>query len=300
MADNPLDELLVMVQRELGATTAQVVEPGDSPADPRPSVSCDLPDGRRLVAYLPEPPSDRAVCQRRLELLTSSFTDLLTGEPARRPSRPPPGHSLNDELAALTRRAGAMVAVVIDAHSPVIWGASTAVIHTLADNPRNLLLQPRDLTAEFERLGLTRDAPIGDTHHQTTTSSPSVMVEHESSGRPAVHGKNVLPRERSHALAAERAVATVRALPALGSLNKGRHLHYEASGPEGSVLARSFAAIYVLILAFEGETDELRARRAVQLSLPTIERLVLALPPLEPAPGMGGAAAIRLRSPRRR
>jgi hypothetical protein len=193
-----------------------------------------------------------------------------------------------------------MVAVVIDAHSPVIWGASTTVIDTLADKPRNLLLQPHDLTAEFERLGLTRDAPMGDTDHEFPTSNPSVIVENDPPNPAAMHGENELPRERSHALAAERAVATVRALPALGRLNKGRHLHYEASGPEGSVLARSFAAIYVLILAFEGEIDELRARRAVQLSLPTIERLVLALPPLEPAPGMGGAAAIRLRSPRRR
>jgi hypothetical protein len=52
-------------------------------------------------------------------------------------------------------------------------------------------------------------------------------------------------------------------------------------------------------MVFDGEFDELRAERAAQESLPRIERLVLALPPLDPDPQpVGGVAA--LRRPRRR
>jgi hypothetical protein len=93
-------------------------------------------------------------------------------------------------------------------------------------------------------------------------------------------------------------IAALRRLPLLDQLHKGRHLRHVSR--EGSFyLALSFSGIYILVLVFDGEFDELRAERAAHESLPRIERLVLALPPLDPGPQpMGGVIA--LRRPRRR
>jgi hypothetical protein len=96
--------------------------------------------------------------------------------------------------------------------------------------------------------------------------------------------------------ATRKAIAAVRRLPALDGLHKGRHLrHVEREG--NWLLALSFSGIYILCLVFEGEFDELRAERAAAESLPRIERLVLALPPLDPDPPqpMGGVVALRRR-----
>jgi hypothetical protein len=209
---------------------------------------------------------------------------------------------LSDELSTLVRRAGALVAVVIDAHSPVIWGASTKSMETLASNPRSLLLHPSDLTAEFERLGLPTAASLEEAEQPADEppASRSNVAPKPESPASATHSENDVPGLRSQVLAAEEAITVVRALPELESLHKGGHLHYQATGTEGSLLARSFAAIYVLILFFDGKLDELRAKRAIVLALPVIERLVLALPPLDPGPSVGGAAAIRLRPQKRR
>jgi hypothetical protein len=91
-----------------------------------------------------------------------------------------------------------------------------------------------------------------------------------------------------------RAIMTVRALPALDGLHKGRHLrHVEREG--SFLLALSFSGIYIMCLVFDGDFDELRAERAAADALPRIERLVLALPPLDPDPPqpMGGVVALR-------
>jgi hypothetical protein len=55
-----------------------------------------------------------------------------------------------------------------------------------------------------------------------------------------------------------------------------------------------------LTLVFAAAFDELRAERAVLESLPRIERLVLALPPLNPEPPRQGAGVVSMRRPRRR
>jgi hypothetical protein len=193
-----------------------------------------------------------------------------------------------------------LVAVVIDAHSPVIWGASAKSVETLAATRRTLLLLPTELRAELERLGLGANPYGSPARDPSTASYANVTTGPERPGSPDVQPEASLATQRSLALAAERAIAAVRAIPELESLRKGGHLHFQASSAGGSVLARSFAAIYVLILSFDGPMDELRAKRAVALSLPTIERLVLALPPLDPEPRVGGAAAIRLRPQKRR
>jgi len=72
------------------------------------------------------------------------------------------------------------------------------------------------------------------------------------------------------------ALAEVRALPELEGLRKGGHVRHTDSQPGFGCVARSFAAIYVLILVFEGPFDELLVKRAVAQALPTVERLVAA------------------------
>src|SRR5262249_34982212 len=55
------------------------------------------------------------------------------------------------------------------------------------------------------------------------------------------------------------------------------------SGQE--VLARPFASIYVLVLSFNAPVSEPIALGAVLHAAGVIERLVLALPPIDPSPG---------------
>jgi hypothetical protein len=94
---------------------------------------------------------------------------------------------------------------------------------------------------------------------------------------------------------ARRAMAEVRAFPEMGTLHKGGHLRHMVSEPGFGFTARSFAAIYVLILIFDRPFEELLVKRAMAQALPVIERLVAALPPLEPPPPTAGVAAMRVR-----
>ena len=50
-------------------------------------------------------------------------------------------------------------------------------------------------------------------------------------------------------------------------------------------LVRGFANIYLLVLVFEGAFSELYVESAVVHTLPAIEQMLLALPPLDPEPG---------------
>jgi hypothetical protein len=97
---------------------------------------------------------------------------------------------------------------------------------------------------------------------------------------------------------AHRALALVRELPEIELLHKGGQLRHAEQGEGFGYLARSFSAIYVVVLVFDGPFDEFLVKRALTHAMPTIERLVEALPPLDPPPRMGSAAAVR--PPKRR
>ncbi len=253
-----LDRFVALVRRELDAHEVSVHEPAEAPeatGDGR-ELRCATPDGRIVVAWWLEPPVDRDAKQTRLEMLASAF-DAVADEPAHPPStRPPASLSLRVELQALCDRAGAINALVIDANSPILWGAAWG----------------RDIVPEA-----------------WAASPPPPEAEGACSGTDAR-----LAEVSRHALRA------VRGLVELSGIRKGkrvRHVEREGAAP---FLVHSCAGIYLLTLVFADTFDELRAERAVLESLLRIERLVLALPPLDPDPPRKGAGVISMRRPRRR
>ncbi len=254
-----IDRFLALVRRELGAEDAHVLGPDEpTPVHDERQAACRLPDGRGVVARFAEAPPDRAAKQRRLEMLASTFDAVVEeAPPGTRRSRPPVATSLHDELAALCARAAAVNVIVIDANSPVVWGAAY---------PEGVVAQP----------------PLA--------SSPR-MAEPPANDEGERSGGRVVP--------SRRAVQAVRALSELAALRKGKHVRHVERDGETLFVAHSFASIYILVLVYDAPFDELRTERAVLDSLPRIERLVLALPPLDPQP-FQGAGAVAIRRPRRR
>jgi hypothetical protein len=259
-----LDRFLALVRRELGAEHARVLDPEEKAPetdDPR-ELACLMPDGRTVVARFPSSPPDREAQQRRLEMLASTFDAIVeevTGH-LRKP-RPPVARSLHDELQKLRARAAAVNVLVIDANSPVVWGAA----------------RPE---------GVVDPAPMA--------SSP--RVADQAMDAQASAGAE---EEAGVAAVSRRALQLVRTLPDIAALRKGRHVRHVERGGDAPWLAHSFAGIYLLVLVYAAPFDELRAERAIIDALPRIERLVLALPPLDPSPGEG-AGVIAIRRPRRR
>jgi hypothetical protein len=263
MSGSELDELFGLVRRDLGADDVRVLEAGEEVpgAGAEGYVSCPLSLGRTLLARFSSPPADVEARQRRLEMLATSFDSTLMPARTAHPTRTSPARSLRHELAALMLRVGAVDAVVIDARSPMIWGA-----------------------AEMARAG-SMPAPSADANAPQAPEAAAPQGEVRPLGE-------VIPLSES---VVEKAISAVRALPEMAMLHKGGHLHHTVNGPSIGYVARSFAAIYVLVLVFRGAFDELRAKRAVVNALPIIERLVLALPPLDPAPPIAGVVAFRRR-----
>jgi hypothetical protein len=273
MSADPLERLIALIRRELGADDVRVLE-GALPAVAAPNViHASLADGRKVAVAFAAAPVSREALARRLEMLILTFARSLEEDSTPHPkSRPPTVQSLYEELRALATRAHAEDAVVIDANSPIVWGSS------LGNRP------VRHDLRNVELLDVSR--------HQLVESS------RPPEGDPFVENESPEPPEVARSSLAEAAIAAVRAIPALGEISKGRHLAQTERGDGFACVARSFAGIYVLILVYDGEFDELRAERTIAEGLPRIERLVLALPPLDPEPApQAGVMALR---PRRR
>jgi hypothetical protein len=157
--------------------------------------------------------------------------------------------------------------VVIDAHSPVVWGSASAEPGA-PDPERKLEL------VDLSSVNLV---------DPSTTETSEADAEGDARSRQL----------------SETAIEMVRDLPELRGLRRGGHLARVVPGPDLCAFARSFASIYVLIVVHSGSFDEARTERAVDDALPRIERLVLALPPLDPKPAPI-AGVISLRRGRRR
>jgi hypothetical protein len=288
--------LAAILCRELGAASVRFSRPEEAPEPSDRLLLCPIGDGPTVIATFDEPPADREAKERRMEMIVASFADLLAAAPGDAHRHKAPARSLGGELSALAGRAGALAALVVDARSPVIWGAS------------DLLEGHDDEADETETTRLYRKAAAAGLHFKALVSEPVLDIEGDSSSRdlelsgegPVAHDEDELsPEERAEfwrrVLVVRNALAAVRALPHVVNLHKGEHLHETVRAPELSYVVKSFATIYMLLLVFERPFDELRAERSVAHALPTIQRLVLALPPTEPTPPTAGVGVVRLR-----
>lgn len=267
----PFERFVQLAKRELAAVDVRLLASGEEPPSAPNAVVVRLSDGRHLVATFEETPENAEVVERRLAMLAGTFPDALGAVPSDRTrTRPPVTSSLHEELKALAQRASAVDAIVIDVDSPVIWGSAT------------VRSQPRMRPGVQLR---------GVSISETSASSDGALIHPEES----THRLAELASSPEDPPLTRKAVAAVRRLSSLDELHKGRPLRHVARD-EDFYLAVSFSSIYVLCLIFTEAFDELRAERAVQESLPRIERLVLALPPLDPGPHpMGSVVAFRSR-----
>jgi hypothetical protein len=187
-----IDRFLALVRRELGAEDAHVLVPEapSSPDDER-QVACRLPDGRGVIALFAEVPPDREAKQRRLEMLASTFDSVVeeAPPPGTRRSRPPVAISLHEELVALCTRAAAVNAIVIDANSPVVWGAA---------DPQGVVAQPP--LASSPRMA---EDPANAAQGEGTPSALSRKAVHNVRGWPELaalrKGKHVRKMDRDQA-----------------------------------------------------------------------------------------------------
>jgi hypothetical protein len=276
-----------LVRRELGASQVLVAR-GDDPPQPG-AVVVPLSDGGRVEARFDAGLEDVEAVTRRLEILVRAFESVLVEQAPVPKKRAPVAVSLHDELRAVAMRCGAVDALVIDAHSPVLWASATqgttADLHaeaTIPDEARNMLRIVRE------------------SHRGALTALGRVDAETFSVVVPDLDGPwdpGPAANETTVALAA-RVLAKVRALPQVATLHRGGHLAHTESEGDLAYVARGFAGIYVLVLLFEAAPDEIRVERSLRDALPRIERLVLALPPQDPDPVPAGAIALRPRRKR--
>jgi hypothetical protein len=272
-----------------------------------------MADGRTVVVSYGHMPADGDARLRRLEMLVRTFAQSLAEEHepgSRSPSSAPT--TLSDELRALAMRAQAVDALVIDTDSPIVWGSAQAAGASTQEREGRV-----EVDAAIDRFDHSRrqlvdeirgdgdDDANDDDSNAAIDVRQSLITTHAPS--PSKVGANEEPSGSGAALSAvpplveavpavgsgDEAVAAARALPGISSLHKGRHLHHAATGGPWFI-AQSFAGIYLLVVVFEGPYDELRAERAIVEGLPRIERMVLALPPLDPEPAPT-AEVIRMR-----
>jgi hypothetical protein len=254
---------LELVRRELEAADVRGELGGLDPSEPH-KIWAVMPSGLRVVAIFDAPPADPNGKRERLQTLLDSFASLAP--PLETPSVSPlakTAHELDDALVALTQRARATAALVIDDTSPVIWGNS---------------LVPHGPEDVDEAMWVAR---IAQAAAARGTSLPELVALDEAAMRVALGDDSELGRDverirelgvramdRAHVFAM-RAVATTRE-------HEGKALPVASDVP---LMVRHFANIYRLIVVFEGPFSELHAESAIIHALPVIERLVTSLPP---------------------
>jgi hypothetical protein len=300
MTEGPIVRFLQLVQHELGADDARAEIGGLDPTDER-TIFCRLPGGWRIVALFSEPPADRATAIERLERLADSFFATATSASDAQPRllQEPAARRLDEELAALAQRAGALSAIVIDDTSPVIWGSSQP---RHRDEGVEQALEAAKLDAAARALGID----LADLISQETRDVEALLQQRGVDAARAGWLSRAVTRlhtpsgERNSRgfreyLTTARAIAEVRQhIDSEG--RPAQNLRAVVREDRFGYVVRSFATIYHLIVAFDGAFSELHAEAAVLHALPIIERLVLALPPSQPPPR--GGRVLRLEVPK--
>lgn len=315
MSDEAIRRFSELVCREIEAT--EVVLVAESDARVEPCIRVPLSDGRSVEARFSPSVAVDQTRARRLEILVRAFESVFgDASPKRRVSV---SVSLHEELRALVTRANAIDALVVDAHSPVIWASAVTgltidpeattlelppeareTLRLVRESHQGVLLAlgselpapPSDLDSPWEpERGPEAHTPPPRPVLVEATSPPSIEEEIDLLTTP--EGAAPSPNDAL----TTRALAEVRALPQMVSLHRGGHLLVSVREDDFGYVVRSFAGIYALVTVFDAPFDELRTERAMRDALPRIERLVLALPPLDPEPVPAGVVALR---PRRR
>ncbi len=230
VSDPALHAFLEILKRELGADDAYL-QLGGNATDSGGRFFHSIAEHTSVVVAFVDAPPDGASVHERMSALCSSFRSTLdtAATDAERPRHTLDlaSRKLDEALAALSERAGAVRAFVFDLDSPVIWGASPEI---------------------------------------EASSAPSSLLER------AMHELRARADELEQA---------------------HNHTLRLTLSDDVEALVRPFAGLYVLVLLFRDPLSEPIALGAILHAAGLIERLVLALPPIDPEPG---AKIIRLPS----
>lgn len=280
------ERFISLARRELAADDVRLLGHAEVPPEAENAVVARLPDGRHVVATFTAEPKDRDALARRLGMLAATFAEALATPPSERTrARAPIPSTLHEELKALAFRSRARDVVVIDGESPVMWGCASV--------PAKPRLRPEFILREVSDHELS--ARVAESGPLQDIVAPVESSEAASLGQEEEEEEDAEEDEEDEPEITRRVLVSIRRLPELAHLSRGRHVRHVSHG-DPAYLVLSFSSIYLLCLVFEGEFNELRAERAAHESLPRIERLVLALPPLDPEPEpMGGVVALRRR-----
>ncbi len=289
MDPRALHRLLAVVTRELDAVDARI-ELGGNPPDPERAIHAHLPGGLRVVALFDAPPERREAKQAKLDLLAETLGDLVANERPAPPSmRAPIEGALDEVLEDVRAHAHAVRALVIDDSSPVVWGTS------LAPRDGTDVDAARHLADLWRRVEAASSDPS-----DVCARSPEELAELDGALDPKllrelgrVAAGRAYPPELARArrldeYAAGLAIDWVRSRWDAEARDR-RFVHRE--GPV-SAAARSFASTYRLVTVHRGSFSELHAEAALAHAVPTVEALVLRLPPVDP--GRGEGRVIRL------
>lgn len=264
------------------------LEIGGDPPDSADILCAQLQDGFRLVALFAEPPADRPRANLRLKELAESFFDSSIEVPVARIDAEDHlvKRRLDDELYQLTARIGATGALILDLKSPVIWASSDG---QLGGEDFDEARQAGDLVRAASRKGVDLSVVGGLVPEERETVLESFGSETRAQMEKLLSrlaGRSLKAR-RAHLLRAQT-VASLREWtespdgPTHSAFVR-RVIHSDTMG----YLVRSFAGIYLLVVYFPGAFSELHVEAAALHALPTIEGLVLSLPPIDPPPSRG-------------
>ncbi len=295
MKDQPWLKLLDLVCHKLGADDARIEIGGRDPDDPK-VVWAPIEEGRRLVALFKTPPFDRAATEGRLLALLEGFRETLALPPEPRPTGSNHlSRELDEALTGLASRTGAETVWIIDVHSPVLWGSSEA-------HPRELDLDAMVYAARADQMLTEAKLSWAEL---LAVSPPEALEQLRSAGLTGVTMRTVSEQlatlsgltEQGGLAAATRRLRSARALVEIRerAARDRELLRSELRGPFIQSFAHAIAGQYQLVLVFDETYSPLHAEGHVQRALPHIERLLLALPPVDPsAGGARGAKVIRL------
>ena len=282
--------LLDLVCHKLGADDARIEIGGKAPDDSR-IIWAPIEEGRRLVALFKATPLDRAATEGRLLALLEGFRETLALPPE--PAYAGSSHlsrELDEALAALAARTGAETVWIIDVHSPVLWGSS---------EPHSRDLDLDDLRARRPRRpdAGRGQAVVGRAARGLPAGGPGAAAQQRAERRDAAHRAASSSRryraltEQGGLAAAARRLRSARALVEIRErAARDRELvRSELRGPSIQCFAHAIAGQYQLVLVFDETYSPLHAEGHVQRALPHIERLLLALPPVDPARVARGA-----------